>query len=155
MLALKYGEKGWIGKEKMTEDWYSPSQVIRFKEEHIDFICVNYEQLCEGVWPSDHNQVYKTSKSNLFSAQYETPTIIMAEFHWRLAKCGRDGGIFQSIRCMHYDYNLIKKVSGLDNREIDLICFQVTGYIKGRRKDRNYYEVVGHRRRNTHTDMRT
>ena len=128
--------------------WYKPAEVNQFKNEHIDFICEWYELLNDGKWPrewSGYTENPYVQQTASFKTDFESATLIIAEFHWRVERCGKDGTIFLAYRCWKLPGPHLMVLTGCDEKALGMVERRVRMYITGRRKKQGYPQFIKHR----------
>lgn len=130
----------------MTEEWYSPKDVI-FERDQVLWLLFYLPLLKEGMWPPNPYVSGYTDepigKSKRYKrAYFETPVQFAAEIGSRLLKAGRDGRIlYWQVKSGVTDYELLEEdaqdalnyISGWKRKKMEY---------KAWRRQRNYYENV-------------
>lgn len=121
---------------------------LRFSEEQVDFICEYYEFFTEGRFPPKYSGYIDIAGIGRMKnyAYFESPAIIIAEFHSRLDRCGQDGMIFRFVKCLKVEENQVAILSGKDLNYIRVRIGKVRSYIIGKRKSVSYPEFLRHKK---------
>ena len=140
-----------VSPDKWVKPWYSPAE-IKFNLSQIDWIIEWYEVISDGKWPEKKsgyidNPLAPRGKRGKGGASFQAPMDVIAEFHWRLSQCGRDGEVFLCVYCKKSnDLKSIMQLLHITQDEFDRLTENVRRYIKGWRKERTYQEFIGHRK---------
>lgn len=138
---------GVLVRKDPTAAWYSCG-AFRFKRGEVEWLFEHYAQLNEGCWPRKitgyiDNQ-FVTVPRRYQGAYFEDAAGIMAEFHTRLARCGRDGLLVLYYKGYKMPLEALQVIAKINQERLDYITGRVIGYVSGRRKARSYEEHCQH-----------
>ena len=138
---------GVLVRKDPKTTWYSAG-AFKFRLAEVYWIYENYEQLAQGYWPRKitgyiDNQFVKAPR-HFAGAYFLDPAGILAEFHWRLDRCGDDGILVKCYKCFGWDLEHLKTIAKINQERLDEITARVSGYISGRRKSRTYEQFCRH-----------